>query len=99
MIETFKIDTFSEGDVLQVHTDETTSIEIILYKAYEGQHKTPQLKRAPFAWVFKAPKEPYIVPGSYKITQSKVGEFQMNLNPVVPFPGQGDHAFYEAVFS
>lgn len=99
MLETFKIDSFCEGDVFKVFYDEDKSVEMTLAKIYQGQHKTPFLDRSPFAWVFKTENYIFIEPGCYTMSQEKVGQFEMTINPVVPLIGQENYHFYEAVFS
>lgn len=99
MIETFRRETFSEGDVVKVFYEEDKYVEMVLTKTYEGRHKVAFLEREPFAWIFRTEKNIFIEAGCYKMEQSKVGSFEMMINPVVPLVGQNEYNFYEAVFS
>lgn len=100
MVGTFKIDTFCEGDIFRVVSDSEHVVEMTLEKIYEGKYKSPFSERNPFRLMFKMNKDFLLEPGCHLMEQTRVGSFEIAINPIVAPQGINDEFYYyEAVFS
>lgn len=99
MLESFTVDTFSEGDIFKVFYGEGQYVEITLVQKNLSKFKNPISKRAPFFLIFASAKEIWIEAGCYKMEQQKAGNFDIAITPTMPLMNDGRFNYYEATFS
>jgi len=103
MLETFTRDTFAPhldqrfqlehpGGMVEIELVELTDLS----SKTSPQPPPQRVKRVPFSIVFRGPRDPILVQQIFKLSHSRLGEFELFL---VPIGRDANGTRYEAVFT